>query len=105
VGVRQPRRVAGGGGVDSMLQFWLERGGGEMKCYQKMKQRQRAHLGSMERKRDTAWQHDGMTMLVRGEVAPGRGKRGVDASWAYTNLTGQKMKKIYVVDSAATNVQ
>jgi hypothetical protein len=49
-----PGRVAGGGIVDSLLQFWLERGGDEMKCCQKMKKRQRALLGSMGRKRDMA---------------------------------------------------
>jgi hypothetical protein len=37
---RNPGRVAGGGGADSMLRFWLERGGdGTMHCH-KMKQRE-----------------------------------------------------------------
>jgi hypothetical protein len=27
-----PGRVASDGGVNSMLQFWLERGGNRMKC-------------------------------------------------------------------------
>jgi hypothetical protein len=31
------RRVAGGGGADSMLQFWFERGDDGTKYYQKMK--------------------------------------------------------------------
>jgi hypothetical protein len=35
-----PRRVADGGGVDSMLRFRLERGDDEMKRLQKMKQMQ-----------------------------------------------------------------
>jgi hypothetical protein len=34
------RRVAGGGGVDSMVQFQLEREGDETKCCRKIKQRQ-----------------------------------------------------------------
>jgi hypothetical protein len=33
-------RVAGGSGADSMIQFWLERGGDGMKCCRKMKRRQ-----------------------------------------------------------------
>jgi hypothetical protein len=37
-----------------MLRFQLESRGDEMKHYQKIKERQRAYLGSMERKRDTA---------------------------------------------------
>jgi hypothetical protein len=37
-----------------MLQFRLERGGDGIKHYRKMKRRQQARLGSMERKRDTA---------------------------------------------------
>jgi hypothetical protein len=48
-------------------------------------------------------QHGGMTMLDRGEVAPGRGKGEDDASWADVNLTGPKMKKICVIDLAAIN--
>jgi hypothetical protein len=32
----------------------------------------------------------GMATSVRGEVAPGRGKGGDDASWANTNLTRLK---------------
>jgi hypothetical protein len=47
------RRVSDGGVANSLLQFQLERGGDEMKHYRKMKQRQRAHLGSMGRKHDT----------------------------------------------------
>jgi hypothetical protein len=34
--------------------------------------------------------HDGMAMSVEREAAPGRGKRGDDASWADTNLTEPK---------------
>jgi hypothetical protein len=47
-----PRRAAGGGGVDSMLRFQLERGDNGTKCCQKMKRGQRARLGSMKRKCD-----------------------------------------------------
>jgi hypothetical protein len=35
-------------------------------------------------------QRGGVATSVGGEVAPGRGKRGDDASWADTNLTGPK---------------
>jgi hypothetical protein len=48
------RRVVRGGGTDSMLQFQLKRIGDGMKHCQKIKWRQRAHLGSMRKKRDTA---------------------------------------------------
>jgi hypothetical protein len=33
---------------------------------------------------------DGMAMSARGEMAPGRGKGGDDASWRDMNLTGPK---------------
>jgi hypothetical protein len=46
-------RVTSSGGLDSMLWFWLERGGDWMKCYRKMKRRQRARLRSIGKKRDT----------------------------------------------------
>jgi hypothetical protein len=49
----------------------------------------------MGRKRD-------MTSSAGGEAAPGRGKEGDNANWAATNLTGQKIKKIHVVDSVVT---
>jgi hypothetical protein len=39
--------VASDGGVNSILWFQLERRGDGMKCYQRMKRRQQAHLGSM----------------------------------------------------------
>jgi hypothetical protein len=51
-----------------MLRFWLERGGGETKLYQKMKRMQRARLGSMERKRDMVRQ--------RGDVGRRRDNTG-----------------------------
>jgi hypothetical protein len=53
VRVGGPGRVTSGGGADLILQFWLERRSDRMKRCRKMKRRQRAHLGSMERKRDT----------------------------------------------------
>jgi hypothetical protein len=34
-----------------------------------------------------------MTMSAGGEVAPRRGKRGDDISWADVNLTGPKNKE------------
>jgi hypothetical protein len=51
------RRVASSGDVDSMIRFQLKRGGVMMKHYRKIKQRQRAHLGSMRRKCDMTQQH------------------------------------------------
>jgi hypothetical protein len=45
-------RVVSVGGADSMLQFQLKSGRDGTKHCQKMKLRQRAHFGSMERKRD-----------------------------------------------------
>jgi hypothetical protein len=44
-----------------------------------------------------------MTMSTRGEAAPERAKGGDDVSWANTNLTELKMKKIHTVDSADAN--
>jgi hypothetical protein len=38
-------------------------------------------------------QRDGMAMSAGGEVPPGRGKGGDDASWADANLTGPKNKE------------
>jgi hypothetical protein len=35
-------------------------------------------------------QHGSVKTSARGEVAPGRGKEGDDASWADVNLTGPK---------------
>jgi hypothetical protein len=35
----------------------------------------------------------GMTMLAGGEVAPERGKKGDDASWADVNFIGPKNKE------------
>jgi hypothetical protein len=45
----------------------------------------------------------GVTMLVRGEVAPEKEKGWDNASWADANITGLKIKKSHTVDSAATN--
>jgi hypothetical protein len=42
-----PGRVVGSGGADLMLRFWLKRGGDGKNRWRKMKQRQRARLGSM----------------------------------------------------------
>jgi hypothetical protein len=46
-------RIAYGGGANLMLQFWLERRCDGIKRCRKIKWRQRAHLVSMGRKRDT----------------------------------------------------
>jgi hypothetical protein len=48
--------VTGSGGVDLILQFWLERGDDGMNCYRKMKRRHRSCLGSTGTKHDTARQ-------------------------------------------------
>jgi hypothetical protein len=55
-----------------MFQFWLERGDDETKHCKKIKQRQRARLGSIRRKRgkerrrdDVGWRRGG-TMVGKG---------------------------------------
>jgi hypothetical protein len=50
-----PRWVADDNSVDSMFQFWLERGGNGSKHCWKMKRRRRALLTSMGRKRVMKW--------------------------------------------------
>jgi hypothetical protein len=45
----------------------------------------------------------GVTTLARGEAAPEREKGGDNVSWFDANLIGQKIKKIYTVDSTGTN--
>jgi hypothetical protein len=75
-----PGRVAGGGGADSMLQYWLERGGDGMKHYWKMKQRQRARLGYMGRKCDMAWWHHNVRRR-RGGNGEGKGRRWCQLDW------------------------
>jgi hypothetical protein len=62
--------MAGGGDVDSMLPFRLKRVDDRMKRCWKIKR----------------------AMLARGEVSPGRGKRGDDV-WDDVNLIGSKNKK------------
>jgi hypothetical protein len=62
-----------------------------MKRCRKMKRRQRARLGSMERKHDTTrWCDD--DSWRRGGTR--REKGGDDASWADVNLTGPKNEEI-----------
>jgi hypothetical protein len=34
-----------------------------------------------------------VTIVAKGEAAPGKGKRGDDISWADANLTGPKNRK------------
>jgi hypothetical protein len=84
------RKAAYGGGVYSMFQFQLERGADGTKRCRKMKQRQRARLGSMERKRDPAWWCDDVGRR-RGDTGEGKGRRHV--SWADVNLTGLKSEE------------
>jgi hypothetical protein len=57
-----------------MLPFRFERGGDGTKRCQKMKQRQRVHLGSMGRKRDTTWWRDDIGGR-RGGTGEGKGRR------------------------------
>jgi hypothetical protein len=76
--------------VDSMFQFWLERGGDRTKHCRNMNQRQRARLGSMGRKRDMVRQRDDVSQR-RGGTEEGRG--GNNVSWADANLTGLKNKE------------
>jgi hypothetical protein len=66
-------RVVDGVGVDSMLQFRLERGGDGMKHCQKIKRRQRACLDFMRRKCDTAWWCDDVNRR-RGGIGEGKWK-------------------------------
>jgi hypothetical protein len=70
-------RVAGSGGADSMLRFWLERGGNGMKHCQKMKGGSELILAQWEG--SVTW-HDSVATSTGGETAPGRGKGGDDAS-------------------------
>jgi hypothetical protein len=46
--------------------------------------------------------HGGVTTSTGGESAPKKAK-GDDVSWADVNLTGLKIKKIHVANSACTN--
>jgi hypothetical protein len=74
VGVGRYREGGRGGGADSMLQFQLERGGDGMKHCRKMKWRQQACLGSMERKHDTVrWR--GEFGRRRCGIGEGKGRR------------------------------
>jgi hypothetical protein len=58
-----------------------------MKHCRKMKRMQRARLGSMGRKRDTARRHSD---VVRRRSGTRERKGGDNASWADMNLTGPK---------------
>jgi hypothetical protein len=74
------RRIAYGGGADSMLHFWLERESDETKHCQKMKWRQRARLGLMWRKWDTSWQCDYIGQR-RGDTGKGKRRRRPQLDW------------------------
>jgi hypothetical protein len=69
-----PGRVVGGGGIDSMIWFQLEREGDGTKSCQKMKRRQRTDLDSMGRKHEMA-QRRGNVDRRRGGTGEGRGRR------------------------------
>jgi hypothetical protein len=53
--------------------------------------------------KESVTQCNGVETSVGGETALGRGKGGDDASWADTDLTELKKKKIHAVDSAVIN--
>jgi hypothetical protein len=89
------RRVAGGCGEDSILWFWFKRGDDEMK------RRRQARLCFMGRKCDMArWRGD----VSRRRVDTQGGERDETMLVRLTQiLLGQKIKKIYTVDSIVTN--
>jgi hypothetical protein len=68
------RGLACGGDVNSMLQFLLEGGSGGIKHCQKIKRRQRAHLGKMGWKCDTVRRRDDVSRR-RGDTEEGKGRR------------------------------
>jgi hypothetical protein len=68
----QRERVINGGGVDSILQFRLERGGNKTK--RKMKRRHQTHFGSIERKCDTTRWFDDVGRM-RGDTMEGKKRR------------------------------
>jgi hypothetical protein len=84
--------------VDLMLQFRFERGGDGTKRYRKLKRGQRAHLDLIRSKYDTArrWWLEEMRHWG-GEAEETISVRLMPI------LLGQKIKKIYTVDSADTN--
>jgi hypothetical protein len=94
--------VAGDSGVDSMFRFQLKSGGNWTKCSQMMKRMQRAHLGSMERKRHLAWWRGN---IDRRRGTAGRGNEGDDTSWADANLTGLKNEENLHGQFSCTNGQ
>jgi hypothetical protein len=79
-----PTRVANSSAVESMVQFWLERGGDRMKRCLKVKRWQRAHHGSMRRKSDTTRRC--------GDIDPRRGGTG----------EGKGMRRCQLVDENLT---
>jgi hypothetical protein len=93
------RRMAGGG-ADSMLRFRLERVDDMTKHWRKMKWRQRAHLGSMRMKCDMTQQCGDVGQRIGG-TGEGKERRRYQLGWR-ESLLGRKIKKIHVVDLAAT---
>jgi hypothetical protein len=73
-------RVAGGGSVDLILRFWLERGCDGTKHYQKMKRSQRARLGFMGRKCGMLQWRDDIGWR-RGGSGEGKGRRRCHLDW------------------------
>jgi hypothetical protein len=66
--------VTCGGGVNLIIQFWLERRDDVPKHFRKMKRRQRTHLDSLGRKRDTTRRSDDVGRR-RGDTGEGKGMR------------------------------
>jgi hypothetical protein len=78
-------RVACGGGTNLMLQLRLERGDDKIKHYRKMNWRQRAHLGSMGRKRDMVRRRDDVGRRRGGtEKDKGRRRRQLGSRESYS---------------------
>jgi hypothetical protein len=65
-----------------------------------MKQRQRAHLDSIRRKRDTAQHRDDVDRRRGGTESE---KEGDNASWTDVNFIRPKNEKINTIISTGTN--
>jgi hypothetical protein len=89
------RRVADNGGMNSMFQFWLERGGNIVVRWSGPNE---LVLAPMRRKCDTAWWH----WLEQRQHQRGK-KEGDSVSWTDAIFTGLKIKKIHVIDLFVIN--
>jgi hypothetical protein len=82
------RRVPGGGGVDSMLWFQLERGHIEATGWSIDRRRSGVNELVLAPWNKSVTRRGGVTTSTGGEAAPGRGKGGDNINWADANLTG-----------------